>query len=167
MKPLNRGASRGFTLVELVLVLTIAGVLATVAVPRMFDRSAFQTHGAAAEIRTALRYAQKLAMAKNREVCVTTTPAPDLRLSFSLAAGGPCNQQVIRPGGGQNPDGSFDYVATPPAGITLTSGAPVFRFDVQGRPITSPPNTVLVAPVDLTVGGTITISVLPETGYVQ
>lgn len=150
----DRGFSRGFTLVELVLVMTIAGVLAAVAVPRMVDRSAFQTHGGAADVRTALRYAQKLAMAKNREVCVTTTPTPDLTLSFSLTAGGACNQQVLRPDGGGN------YVVTPPAGITLNSIPANFRFDGQGRPL---PNAV----VTLNVGGTVPVTVTRETGYVQ
>ena len=154
MASMNRRACGGFTLVELVLVLTIAGVLAAVAVPRMVDRTAFQTHGSAAELRTALRYAQNLAMAKRLEVCVTTTPTPDLRLSFSLTAGGPCNQPVLRADGGGN------YVVTLPAGIPLTSIPANFRFDAQGRPI---PN----AAVTLNVGGTMPVIVTRETGYVQ
>lgn len=150
----NRGFCRGFTLVELVLVLLIAGVLATVAVPRLIDRSAFQTRGAAAEVRTALRYAQKLAMAKNREVCVATA-ANGLTLSFNptTTAGMACSQAVIRPGEG-NP-----YTVTLPAGIALTAGV-AFRFDGQGRPS---PN----AAVNLTVGGSVPLTVARETGYVQ
>lgn len=175
MACLNRRACGGFTLVELVLVLTIAGVLAAVAVPRMVDRTAFQTHGSAAEVRTALRYAQKLAMAKNREVCVTTTaiPTPRLTLAFSLVAGG-CDQPVIRPDGGRNPDGSLDYVVAPPANITFTSSPAVFRFDGQGRPLpnfavvpgvaVTPPGVVVAA---LEIGGTVSVTVRRETGYVQ
>jgi MSHA pilin protein MshC len=152
MRLCNRGSGRGFTLVELVLAIVIAGVIAVVAVPRMADRSAFQTRGGASELRTALRYAQRLAMAKNREVCVTTT-ASDLTLMFnpSLTAGQPCIP-VIRPDDGSN------YVLTLPAGIALTP-VTTFRFDGQGRPS--------VTPVSLTVGGTITVTVERETGYVQ
>jgi len=152
----NRRFCGGFTMVELVLVLTIAGVLAAVLGPRMVDRTAFQVHGAAAEVRTAMRYAQKLAMAKNRDVCVTRTPAPSLTLSFSLTVGGggACNQQVLRPEGGGN------YVVTPPPGITLTSSAAIFRFNGLGQPV---PNNA----VNLNVGGSVPVTVTRETGYVQ
>jgi MSHA pilin protein MshC len=152
MANLNRGACRGFTLVELVMVMMIAGVLATVAAPRMIDRSAFQTRGGAAEVRTALRYAQKLAMAKNREVCVMTA-GTGLTLNFNptMTTGAACSQPVIRPGEG-NP-----YVVTLP--VALTAGV-AFRFDRQGRPS---PNVA----VNLTVGGSVLITVERETGYVQ
>jgi len=160
----DRGLCRGFTLVELVLVLMIAGILATVAIPRMVDRSAFQTHGGAAEVRTALRYAQKLAMAKNRVVCVATTPT-NLTLRFTNPVGGAaCNQTVARPDGdASNPT----YTVTLPNGINLAS-APVttFRFNAQGRP-TNNAGVLLNTATTLTVGGTAQVRVEPETGYVH
>ena len=143
------------------MVLLIAGVLAAVAVPRMTDRSAIQSRGAASDVRTALRYAQRLAMAKNLQVCVTTSAVPDLTLRFASIADGVCDQPVARPEEGTN------YVVTVPPGIALTSSVPSFRFDGQGRPITTPPNTVLTAPVNVTVGNTLPIVVQPQTGYVQ
>ena len=161
MTYLNRGACRGFTFVELVLVLTIAGVLAAVAGPRMVDRTAFQTHGGAAEIRTALRYAQKLALAKNREVCVTTSPT-GLALMFENPSvpGVVCNQDVVRVGGNPSPTppAVTTYTVTLPTGIGLTSSAPNFSFDNLGRPNVG---------VNLTVGGSapVTVTVESGTGY--
>ncbi len=148
----NRGACRGFTLVELVLALLIAGVLAAVAVPRLVDRGAFQTRGAAAELRTALRYAQKLAMAKNREVCVgLTATTVTLTLNPTQTAGAACSQPVTRPGEGNA------YTVTLPAGTALTP-AIGFRYDGAGRPS---------AWTTYTVGGSIPVAVTRETGYVQ
>lgn len=163
MACLNRGFGRGFTLVELVLVLTIAGVLAAVAVPRMVDRTAFQTHGGAAEIRTALRYAQKLALAKSREVCVTTNPTGlALRFEHPSVPGTACNQDVVRLGGNPSPTppAVTTYTVTLPAGIGLTSTLANFSFDTQGRPN---PNISL----NLTVGGSAPVTVEPDTGYVH
>jgi MSHA pilin protein MshC len=157
MCPSNRGFGRGFTLVELVLVMTIAGVLAAVAAPRMLDRSAFQTRGGAAEIRTALRYAQKLAIAKNREVCVTTS-GTGLTLTFEPTYASVCGvAAVIRSGGDPVSEPTFSVVLPP--GIPLTI-VPPFRFDGQGRPN---PNAI----VNLTVGGSASVTVEPETGYVH
>ncbi|WP_310445908.1 type II secretion system protein [Thiobacillus sp.] len=163
MSNLNRRFCGGFTFVELVLVLTIAGVLAAVAGPRMVDRTAFQTHGGAAEIRTALRYAQKLALAKNRKICVTITPPTSmaLRLENPVAPAAACNQNVVRLGGNPapTPPAVATYTVTLPTGINLASSAPTFSFDRFGRPNTG---------VSLTVGGSapVTVTVEPETGYV-
>lgn len=150
----GRSASCGFTLVELLLVLIIASVLAAVAIPRLVDRGAFQTHGAAAEVSTALRYAQRLAMAKNREVCVAATTANlTLTLNPTSVSAAPCSEPALRPG-----DGS-PYVVTLPAGIGLAP-ATAFRFDPQGRPL---PN----AAVSLMLGGSAPVTVERETGYVR
>ena len=167
MDNLNRGVSRGFPLVELVLVMTIAGVLAAVMGPRMVDRTAFQTHGGAAEIRTALRYAQKLALAKNREVCVTTT-AGDLTLMLNpiTTLGAPCNANVLRPGA--DPVSEPTLIVVLPTGITPV---PTFRFNGQGRPTSNAAVPIpLNAAVPLTVGSggaPVTVLVEPETGYVH
>lgn len=164
MACLNRGACRGFTFVELVLVLTIAGVLAAVMGPRMVDRTAFQAHGSAAEIRTALRYAQKLALAKNREVCVVVAAVPStLMLSFNptQVLGAPCNAAVSRLGE------NTPYTVTVPVNIGLAA-VPVtaFRFNRQGQP-TSISAVPLNTSVTLTVGGGTQVTVERDTGYVH
>lgn len=145
---------RGYTVVELVTVLTLAGILAAVAMPRMINRDAFNVRGGAAEVRAALRYAQRVAMAKNREVCVAIAPTSlALNLNPTATPGAACTTPVSRPGAGNA------YVVTLPGGVGLVP-ALGFRFDAQGRPV---PNATL----NLTVGGTVPVVISRETGRVQ
>jgi MSHA pilin protein MshC len=145
---------RGYTLAELVAVLTLAGILAAVAVPRMVNQQSFNTRDGAAEVRIALRYAQRVAMAKNREVCVGIAPTGlTLSLNPLTITGAACTQPVTRLGAGS------PYAVALPGGVALAP-ALGFRFDPQGRPL---PNTT----VTLTVGGSVPIVVTRETGRVQ
>ena len=55
----------GFTLIELTLVIVIAGVLATLAGSRFFTQSVYSQRGYAEELGAALRLAQKVAVASD------------------------------------------------------------------------------------------------------
>ncbi len=56
-------SGRGFTLVELIMLIVIMGILAAVVGPRFFDRHAFDERFYFEEALSAVRYAQKLAVA--------------------------------------------------------------------------------------------------------
>jgi len=49
----------GFTVVELVAVIVIAGIIAAIAAPRFIGRDAFDARGAYGTLISSLRYAQK------------------------------------------------------------------------------------------------------------
>jgi len=146
-------ATIGFTVVELVDVLTIAGIVALVAIPRFMGVSGFQSRGFYDSAKSVVRFAQKTAIAWRKDVfvCVTATG-----VSAGTAAG--CATPIVNPATGNA------LSATAPSGVTLTPAA--FSFDSAGRPN---PN----AAVTITLTSTISddpvrqIVVERETGYVH
>lgn len=148
---LNRGSSRGFTMVELILVIVIAGILAAVAAPRMLGRTGFDTRGFADQLAATVRFAQKLAVAQHTDVYVRLT-ASDATLCYDA----PC--ATLAPG----PGGEKPYTVSVPSGVAI-SPATTLHFDAGGRPVN------LAARLDIQVNGSGThhVFVEQETGYVH
>lgn len=67
--------SRGFTLVELITIMIIVGILAVAAIPRFFEVSTFEDRGSADQVKSMLRFAQKVAIAQRRNISVTISTA--------------------------------------------------------------------------------------------
>jgi len=151
----NRGLSRGFTMVELILVIIVAGVLAAVAVPRMLGRTGFDTRGFADQLAATVRFAQKLAVAQHTDVYVQLT-ANDATLCYLATT--PCPVASQAPG----PGGEKPYTVSAPSGVAITP-ATTLHFDAGGRPVN------LAARLDIQVNGSGTHHVLveQETGYVH
>jgi MSHA pilin protein MshC len=152
MFDLNRGSSRGFTMVELVLVLVVAGILAAVAVPRMLGRTGFDTRGFADQLAATVRFAQKLAVAQHTDVHVRLT-ASDATLCYDVACA------TLAPG----PGGEKPYTVSAPTGVAIASPVPTLDFDAGGHPVN------LAARLDIQVNGSGTYHVFveQETGYVH
>ncbi len=150
MFPSSRPA--GFTLVELVAIILLAGILASVAAPRFFNATTFTSRGYADEAAGFLRYAQKLAIARRSAVTIQIDATG---LSLCSAAGTPCADAHPWPG----PQGETPYRAEVPNGVSLSTSAASFSYDPRGQPSTG---------VTLTLTGDTlrTLTVEPETGYV-
>lgn len=156
---LNPACLRGFTLVELIVVIAILGILAVVAMPAF--RGASISHNLQAQrVLSDIRFAQELSMATGmryrwvRSSATTYQIQNQSGVAISLPAGG---TQVTLTNGV-----SFGALGNLPSGLIV--------FDSQGAPYTDTanPGTALssVATIPLSASGqTFTIQITPETGY--
>lgn len=143
----------GFTMIELILVIVIAGILAAVVGPRFFDRQVFDERLYFEEALAAVRYGQKLAVASGCLVQVSLNGAGyRLRRAENCTAGGFTNEV-------QGPDGQAPFAAVVPNGVNIVAGNPPFPvvFDSLGRPSSAASAAI----------GTFIISVNADTGLVQ
>lgn len=162
----------GFTLIELVAVIVVAGIMALVVAPKM-NFSAFSVLGFYDRTCAALRVARSAAIAQRRWVRVTDAGGGlDIRACAGVGDGcaadlNGCALSVLDPATGQS------LSVAPPAGVSLShdSGyAGQFYFDCEGRPMRDAGTAT--GTVVYTVGGdadsgNLRFSVEAETGYVH
>ena len=148
---------KGFSLVELVVVMSIAGVLAAYVAPRFWNQQAFSDRGYADELAAALRSTQKAAVITGCPARLTVT-ANSYAAAQQAASGNTCNPADTT---WSTPllgaDGSAIQDSAP--ANTSASPAGVYQFDTQGRLSGGPGTTITV--------GTHTITIVAGTGLVQ
>lgn len=156
--PLCVLGERGFTMVEVVVVIVILGILAVIAIPRLSGGSGFDDRRLREETVSALRFAQKTAIASRRVTCANFPDTTHLNVNVESAPGaGDCATGTVLPG----PDGTAlgvtasyraSYSSTPAGGIS---------FDGLGRPNAGATIGITGLPASLA------IVVEAETGYVH
>ena len=152
----NRHQQHGFTLVELVMVIVIAGLLATYALPRFFSKDSFENRGFYTEVVNAVRYAQQLAVAVN---CATRVDLTSNSYSVTLESDGAnCNAPA------------FGILAPDPV-----TGQPGFTGSNTDVTISTSPSTLsfqfsalgqATADVTVSVGG-YSFLLHSSTGYIE
>ena len=143
---------RGFTLLELVMVIVIIGVLAAIAVPRM-SLTDSSVHAQAAQIARDIRHVQMLAMSQGRTLTFQSLGSSYRCVdSTSAIITDPTTQQL------------FNFTLS--NGVTMSVGA--VNFDSLGRPVIGGA-LVSAADIPFTVSGetqTSNITVSRVTGFV-
>lgn len=172
-------------MIELITVIVLIGVLGGIGAMRFFDNTVFESRAYSDQSKSLIRYAQKLAIAQNRNVFVRSTPA-----GFAVCFTDKCsaaNELAIASGGtnsGNSATRAFCQVGTyvdtwlcegAPSTVTVTNeatrnefgAAGYFSFDSMGRPHNQ--DGTAFARMKLTfASGTNSFALMiePETGYV-
>lgn len=147
--------NRGFTLIELVAVIIIVGILAAFVAPRFLGRGAFEARGVRDSLVSALRYAQKTAIAGNCpvQVKIKSDGYRLMRRPSPCTNGAAFSKTVVDPAGG----GAFELHGN--NNVTL-SPTPTIIFLATGA-------TESGADTTITVNGTRPITIIGLTGYVK
>ncbi|QOY96393.1 type II secretion system protein [Massilia sp. UMI-21] len=168
--------ARGFTMVELVIVMVLIGILGAIAAGRFFDRGGFDAAAFADQTRALLRYGQKLAIARNSPVYVLLGGQRVALCATQPHGGCPLLGRVVAPGGNVGDPASATrcgderwYCLGLPDGVQISLSVPMteFGFDALGRPIATSGSFGGLAMTVTGQGERHSVSVEPETGYVR
>ena len=167
---MTRASSSGFTIIELVLVIVLAGIMAIIAIPRFSSMNTYRSRVFYDEVLNSLRYARKLAVGKNLHIQVDIAASSITlrqRTEGTNCTTGATFAALIDPETNASP-----YVKTAPAGITLSPVISLY-FDglgsaylVSGIATTCP--IISTSTINVT-GSTLseTITITGATGFVQ
>ena len=161
---------KGFTLIELVMVIVLIGIIAVFVAPRLGNITSTKTGPFMDKLKADIRYAQNLAMTRNRRTQVNLTNT-SYSVSQDDSAANNCSSfaTVMDPAEGGWLSVTLDTGSY--AGITITPGC--LEYDSLGRPYNCGAGVCSVAAGSLTVQinanaavvGTVTVSA--QTGAVN
>lgn len=146
----------GFTMLELVTVILIAGILSFMAVGRLNDTGEVNAHGFAEQIASTVRFAQEAAVSQRRLMYVNVN-AGSGTINVCLDSSAACAQPLAAPGGG-------NLGVRAPGGVVLTTNTAQFSFDGLGQPSVGAQVQIQVIAPD---SQQFLVTVEPGSGYVR
>jgi prepilin-type N-terminal cleavage/methylation domain-containing protein len=149
--------TRGFTLTELVLTLSIIGILSVAAAPRFLDVSTTDAQFFHREVIGALRHSRKLAVATNCPVQFALTVSGFTIRQRASCDSGSYTQPVFDPA-----TGASGFSGTAPSGASFSSTLDPLYFDPLGRTVNSAGDAT---DVTITISG-LGISAIGESGLI-
>lgn len=172
-------AGRGFTLIELVTMMIVIGIIAAYAVGRMDFTDVFEQRGKQDQVKAALQFARKAAVAQRRSVCVCvgtiaggactggdsitlnidTRPPETVAAVFCDGSSGGASLAPLDLPGPDRDCGAANRVCSG-ARAAIASATTTFSFDPQGRSSSA-------ANITVTVTGQPGVTVEATTGYVR
>lgn len=126
---LRHAGGAGFSLVELVTIMVVLGILAAFAVPRLVDRTGFESRGVYDQAQGIVRYAQKIAIAQRqsspKQPIYIVITASQIRICYDAG----CASAVTDPG-----TGAALALNAPAGGAVTLSPVTTFSFSGSGAP---------------------------------
>lgn len=159
---------RGFTLIELIMVMVLIGIIAVVVGPRFFSSDEFRENAFVEELLTVSQYAHQLAVGSGcrTQLTLNATSYALRRDGNCMAVGAPdfTNADSLAP---DPAEGDMGVSNTTPSGVTIATAASPLIFLPNGT-ITDAGGVVL-GNVVVTVNGSgsRTFTLSGRTGYVR
>ena len=147
----------GFTLVEMIVTISVVSVLAVVALPRLGNITGFDSQGYMDHTRSLVRFAQKAAISRRHPVFVEFNGGDNTLKICSTPNDTSCScaAAMTLP----------TAIRARPSGVTLSATTDAFCFDSSGRPLQTSMASAALNTVTVIGDATRTYVVEAETGF--